>query len=362
MKRRQQLSRRTFIKLTATVAAGAALASCTPKQSTIAPTEAVSTGIKPTVPPSPTIGVPATGISPAENTPAQNTPAETTPTETAANSEPSPTTAPAYLAVAHGPDSALITRAAIEALGGMGSFVSPGFDVIIKPNICTDYHTPEYATTTNPTVVATLVSMCLEAGARRVRVMDSPFGGTAKSAYAISGIADAVEAAGGEMHVMSQNKYRVVEIPQGRDITSVEIYPDILDPDLLINVPIAKDHGSTRLTLGGKNLMGVILDRGMMHMNLGQRIADLTSLVRPALTVIDAVRILTANGPTGGDLADVKQTDTVIASRDIVAADAYATTLFGLSGADIGYIQASADMGLGTMDLASINIQEINLG
>ena len=82
----------------------------------------------------------------------------------------------------------------------------------------------------------------------------------------------------------------------------------------------------------------------------------------PDLTVVDAVRILTAHGPTGGDLADVKQTDTVIASRDIVAADAYATTLFGLTGADIGYIQASADMGLGTMDLASIDIREINLG
>jgi len=127
-------------------------------------------------------------------------------------------------------------------------------------------------------------------------------------------------------------------------------------------VPIAKHHGSTRLTLGGKNLMGVILDRNQMHMNLTQRIADLTSLVRPALTVIDAVRILTNHGPTGGNLEDVQQMDTVIASRDIVAADAYATTLFGLTAADIGYIQASAELGLGTLDLTSINIQELNLG
>jgi uncharacterized protein (DUF362 family) len=99
-----------------------------------------------------------------------------------------------------------------------------------------------------------------------------------------------------------------------------------------------------------------------MHLNLSQRIADLTSLVRPALTVVDAVRILTDHGPTGGDLADVQQLDTIIASRDIVAADAYATTLFGLTGADIGYIQASADMGIGTMDLDSINIEELRLG
>jgi uncharacterized protein (DUF362 family) len=353
MKRRPPISRRTFLKITATVAAGATLASCTPKQSTFEPTDTSTSGATSSTRPIATIGVPTTGA----------TPADTAPIETATStSEPSPTIAPAYLVVVHGPDPAAITRAAIEALGGMVSFVSSGFDVIVKPNICTDYHPPEYASTTNPTVVATLVTMCLEAGAKRVRVMDYPFGGTAKSAYAISGIAEAVEVAGGEMHVMSHSKYTVVDIPQGRDITSVYIYPDILEADLLINVPIAKDHGSTRLTLGCKNLMGVILDRGMMHFNLEQRIADLTSLVRPTLTVIDAVRILTANGPTGGDLADVKQMDTVIASRDIVAADSYATTLFGLTGADIGYIQASADMGLGTMDLTSINIQEINLG
>ncbi|MFZ2095879.1 MAG: DUF362 domain-containing protein [Anaerolineales bacterium] len=355
MKRRPSLTRRTFLKLTATVAAGAALASCTPKQSQPAPS-GTTAEVKPTIPPSPTVGV-----VPSDTPPAENTPAETN-HEASTNPEPSPTTSPAYLAVVHGPDPASITRAAIEALGGMASFVSPGYDVIIKPNICTDYHPPEYASTTNPTVVATLVRMCLESGATRVRVMDYPFGGTPQSAYQISGIAEAVEAAGGEMHVMSRPKYTVVDIPQGKDLNRVEIYPDILEADLLINVPIAKHHGSTRLTLGGKNLMGTILDRNMMHINLTQRIADLTSLVRPPLTVIDAVRILTNHGPTGGDLSDVKQTDTIIASRDIVAADSYATTLFGLTAADIGYIQASAELGLGTIDLSSIDLREISLG
>lgn len=351
MNRRANLTRRTFLKVTATVAAGAALASCSPREGTAPPTNAATVNPNPTLPPSPTIG----------SAPIGTTPDDSKPTE-ASSPEPTQTSSPAYLSVVHGPDPAAITRAAVAALGGMASFVTPGFDVVIKPNICTDYHPPEYATTTNPTVVATLVSMCLEAGASRVRVMDYPFGGSAKSAYASSGIGDAVEAAGGEMHVMNPNKYVRVDIPEGRDITSVEIYPDILEADLVIDVPIAKHHGSTRLTLAEKNLMGVILDRGMMHLNLSQRIADLTSLVRPALTVVDAVRILTDHGPTGGDLADVQQLDTIIASRDIVAADAYATTLFGLTGADIGYIQASAGMGIGTMDLNSINIEELSLG
>ncbi len=358
MKRRQPISRRTFIKLSATFAAGAALAGCSPKQNTSVPTEAGTPGVEPTVPSSPTSSIITTVTNPAVTL---SSPAGSSATPTS-GPEPSPTTSPAYLAVARGPSPEAITYAAIEALGGMTSFVKEGSDVIIKPNICVDYHPPEYAATTNPTVVATLVTMCLDAGAKRVRVMDYPFGGTAASAYEISGIKAAVEAAGGEMTIMSYPKYIQVEIPEGKSMSRTYIFRDILETDVLINVPIAKDHGSTKLTLGEKNLMGLVMNRNMMHDDLGQRIADLTSLVRPDLTVVDAVRILTAHGPTGGDLADVKQTDTVIASRDIVAADAYAATLFGMTGADIGYIQASADMGLGTMDLASINIREINLG
>ncbi len=358
MKRRQPISRRTFLKLTATVAAGAALAGCSPKESPAAPTETATSAIKPTVPASPSAAIGATATGPAEATLSQEAPADTQ----TSTPEPSPTAAPVYMAVIHGPDPAAITRAAIDTLGGMVSFVRPGNDVIIKPNICTDYLPPEYAATTNPTVVATLVSMCLEAGAKRVRVMDYPFGGTPASAYENSGIKAAVEAAGGEMGYMPFAKYIEVDIPQGKSMTSTSIFRDILETDVLINVPIAKTHSAAVLTLGEKNLMGVVQNRNVMHGDLHQRIADLNSLVKPGLTVVDAVRILTAHGPTGGDLADVKQTDTVIASRDIVAADAYATTLFGMTGADIGYIQASADMGLGTMDLSSINIREINLG
>jgi uncharacterized protein (DUF362 family) len=276
-------------------------------------------------------------------------------------SPPAPTSDQAYLSVAHGSDTATITQVAIAALGGIERFVKPDHDVVIKPNICVGYHPPEYAVTTNPTVVATLVSLCLGAGARRVRVMDNPFGGTPDSAYTVSGIGDAVHAAGGEMHIMTPVKFREYSIPQGKDITSWEFYSDVLDADVFIDVPIAKHHSLTRLTLGGKNLLGVVVKRGQLHSNLGQRIADLVSLVRPTLTVVDAVRILTDNGPTGGNLDDVKRTDTVIASHDIVTADAYAATLFGLKGSDIAYIKAAADMGLGTLELGDIQLEEINL-
>jgi uncharacterized protein (DUF362 family) len=273
---------------------------------------------------------------------------------------PAPTGDQAYLAVAHGSDPATITERALAAIGGIERFVKSGHDVIIKPNICVNYNPPEFAATTNPDVVATLVRLCLGAGAKRVRVMDMPFGGTPASAYAVSGIEDAVKAAGGEMEIMNPAKFVKTNIPNGKDIQSWEIYRDIMTADVLINVPIAKHHSLARLSLGLKNLLGVASNPSKMHSNLAQRIADLTSAVRPTLTVVDAVRILIANGPTGGSLNDVRQTDTVIASHDIVAADAWAATLFGLSGSDIPYIQAAAQMGLGTLELDNLKIEEIN--
>jgi uncharacterized protein (DUF362 family) len=267
----------------------------------------------------------------------------------------------AYVSVAHGSDPTAITKAALAALGGIERFVKSGQDVIIKPNICVDYHAPEYAATTNPVVVATLVTLCLGAGAKRVRVMDTPLGGsTAESAYVVSGIGEAVRAAGGEMQVMSPIKFAKTAIPDGRDITAWQVYRDALETDVLINVPIAKHHSLARLSLGCKNLLGLVADPNQIHRNLGQRVADLTSLIRPTLTVVDAVRILTAHGPTGGSLNDVKQLNTVIASHDPVAADAYAATLFELTGVDVEYVKKAADMGLGTLDLKSVKVEETN--
>jgi uncharacterized protein (DUF362 family) len=127
-------------------------------------------------------------------------------------------------------------------------------------------------------------------------------------------------------------------------------------------VPVAKHHSLARLSLAGKNLLGVVQEPNKMHAKLGQRVADLVSLVRPTLTVVDAVRTLMAHGPTGGNLNDVRLTNTVIASHDIVAADAYAATLFDLTGEDIAYVKTAADMGLGTLDLQAVKLEEIAVG
>lgn len=342
----KRISRRDFIRLMG-VSAGAVtmnhfLAACSRKLK----------GYEPVLPASPT-----------------ETNTELPPNETSAalapTSPPAPTatsfTTPDMVVVRRGQPEDMV-RKALAAMGGMERFVPKGARVIVKPNICVAYHTYEYAATTNPWVVGALVKMAYEAGASSVQVMDFPFGGTAEQAYAKSGIDEQVRAAGGEMVSMPGFKYSSVDIPQGLSLKSTEAFKDALEADVLIDVPIAKHHGSTRLTLGMKNLMGLILDRGSIHNNLGQRIADLTTLFHPALTVVDAVRVLMDNGPTGGNLNDVMQLDTLIVSPDIVAADSYATTLFGLQPNDISFIRAASAMGLGISDLGNLRIEEIDAG
>jgi len=332
----QKISRRKLLKMMLSGAVTAAtvplLQACQPKPQL---TPAIPTATNP--PPLPTDG--------------------TTPTQ-----QPSPTTL-SYpgLAVARKGQPEALVRATVDALGGMTRFVPQNGWVIIKPNICIDYHSFEYAATTNPWVVGALVKMCYEAGAGKVQVMDSPFGGTAASAYKNSGIAEQVELNGGEMVQMSAFKFKEVTIKNALSLNSVEIYEDVFKADALINVPIAKDHGMATLTLGMKNLMGLITNRGAIHKDFGNRLTDLAMTIRPTLTVIDAVRILLRSGPTGGDLNDVQQMDTVIASPDIVAADAYASSLFGLVPENLDYVVVGNRAGLGVKDMSQIEIKEIDL-
>jgi uncharacterized protein (DUF362 family) len=328
------------------VAGGKLIAACQRADTTLLPTIPSSTELP---------------IQPTKTQVESGTTAETPPTEMPTEQVPTPISYPDMAVVRGGEPNALVS-AAIAALGGMGRFVSPGDKVVVKPNICVAYHTYEYAATTNPWVVGELVKLCRDAGASKVLVMDYPFGGAVEQAYVKSGIQEQTLASGGEMEPFAYLKFVKTDLPEGLDIKSCHIYDEVLSADVVINVPIAKQHGLARLTLGMKNLMGVIRDREAMHSNLGQRLADLTSKVRPALTVVDAVRILLYGGPSGGDLNAVKKLDTVIASPDIVAVDSYAATLFNLAPVDLTYVRAGAAMGLGRSDLENLKIEEIAIG
>ena len=327
------LTRSEFLKIAAATSAGAAfLAACggkTPGVLGASPSQAYGT------PPDDSVALPsprATRTSASQGT--------------------------SILAVAEGPSAAANVERSVGALGGMSAFVKTGDVVVVKPNIVRALP-PQYAVTTDPVVVGTLVRLALDAGAKQVLVMDNPAGGTPANAYAASGIGAAVQAAGGTMHVMSSAAYRDYVIP-GHLLKAHPIYAPIMDADVIINAPIAKQHGSTGLTLAGKNMMGATDDRGRMHrLGLSQSIAELNAALRPELSVIDAMRILVHNGPSGGSMRDVRVKDTVIASADWVAADTYATRLFDKDPGAVPYIKAAADMHLGAMDLAAVAVRMV---
>ena len=272
------------------------------------------------------------------------------------------------LAVATGQPADKIVRAAVDALGGIKRFISKGDVVAIKPNIGWD-RAPEYAANTNPEVVAALVKLCFEAGAGKVKVFDRTCDDQQRC-YVQSGIQKAARDAGAEVpHIggrnldkMEEARYRNVEIPQGVAVKSWPLSIDALDADKLINVPIAKQHSATEFSGAIKNLMGLMGDnRGKAHQSLHSAIVDINSAIQPTLIVLDCVRILTANGPKGGDTKDVKRLDTVVAGSDPVAIDAYGATLLGMKGEDLRFVREAAERGLGRMDLSKLDIRKIKV-
>ena len=270
--------------------------------------------------------------------------------------------APAYdlVAVRGGEPGEMFDRA-IASLGGMQAFVPRGSRVVVKPNIGWDV-TPERGGNTNPALVKRIVEHCLQAGAREVSVFDHTCDPWAQ-AYKNSGIERAVRDAGGKI-VPGNNEgyYQKVSVPGGVRLSEVKVHGLLLESDVLINVPVLKHHSSTMLTVGMKNLMGVVWDRGYWHRNdLHQCIADFISYRRPTLTVVDAYNVMKQNGPRGVSTADIVQMQTLVVSTDPVAADAAAAKLFGAEPEEIRHIKLAAEMSLGRMDLSSLYINRIRL-
>jgi len=262
------------------------------------------------------------------------------------------------LAVRKGQDIPFLVRETINALGGVENFVKQGDVVVVKPNIGWD-RTVELAANTHPEVVKTLVQLCLEAGAKQVRIFDRTCNDE-RRCYMQSGIRPALEAIRSDrvsIEYIDRRSFKELAIKGGRAFDRWEFYLPVIEADRLINVPIAKHHSISRLTLGMKNLMGVIGgNRGRLHHDIAESLSDIASVIHSDLTVVDATRILTANGPQGGRLQDVRKLDTLIASPDIVAADAYAATLFGLSPTQVPTVVAAARRGLGVMDLNQVRM------
>lgn len=252
-----------------------------------------------------------------------------------------------------------LLKTALKELGGLKRFISAGDNVVIKPNIGWD-RAPQYAANTNPDLVAELVKATFEAGAKSVKVFDRTCNNPLRC-YRNSLIEEKASAAGAEVLQVRDNRYKNVAI-NGQVIKEWPIYKDYLDADKVINVPVAKHHSMGGVTLGLKNLMGVMGDnRGSIHKNFAVKLIDIDSRILPQLTIIDAYRILTDNGPSGGDLDDVKLTKTLIASPCTVTADYLGLSLFNHSLEDVDYIHEALKRGLNQFDLSKLNVKIVKL-
>jgi uncharacterized protein (DUF362 family) len=270
--------------------------------------------------------------------------------------------APYDLVAVKGGEPDVMFAKAMEALGGIGTFVKKGQTVLVKPNIGWDV-VPERAGNTNPVLVKFVIQQCFQAGAKQVYVFDNTCDKWDR-AYANSGIEQAVKDAGGKIAPgNTENYYQEVQIPDGKKLKNAKVHELVLQSDVFINMPVLKSHSSANLTICMKNLMGVVWDRGYWHRNdLNQCIADYcTYTKKPTLNVVDAYRVMMKNGPRGVSEADVSLMKSLIVSTDMVAADAAAAKLFGTTPEDVPYIGIADSMGIGKMQLDKLNINRIIL-
>jgi uncharacterized protein (DUF362 family) len=264
------------------------------------------------------------------------------------------------LAVISG-EAATATRKALEALGGISRFVKKGQRVILKPNM-SFARTPDFSATTHPSVVVTVAQACIDAGAQQVLVLDHTLQ-RAELCLERTGIREACKSLPG-VHVLApQDKkfFREINIPQGKVLERVEVVKEVLDDSVLINIPVAKSHSTTGVSLGMKGLMGLIWERESFHsqFNINQAIADLATVIKPQLTILDATRALASGGPGGP--GDVKKPNLIIAGVDPVAVDSYGVSVVpwygqNFKGRQVEHLLIAHQRGLGKIDLDQLKI------
>jgi len=250
-----------------------------------------------------------------------------------------------------------LVEKALAAMGGMGRFVSRGDVVVIKPNIGWD-RMPLHAANTSPDVVAAVVELAWEAGAKRVVVADGSCNDPHRC-FQRSGIWKRAHALGAEVVLPAEHRFRTMRL-KGEVLDEWPVFTTLVEADKVINVPVAKHHNLAKFTAAMKNWYGVLGGRrNRLHQSIDMSIADLATFMRPTLTVIDATRVLVRNGPQGGNIDDTRIMNTVLASVDQVAADAFACTLIGQKAENLPYLAMAEERGIGTSKLDRLVVREV---
>jgi uncharacterized protein (DUF362 family) len=261
------------------------------------------------------------------------------------------------MVIAHGDQTAELVHQAIAAIGGMGTFIQRGEAVAIKPNAAWNRQ-PAQAANTNPEVVAQVVREVLAAGARVVWVCDNSMN-QAELCFDRSGIGPAARQAGAKVILPSSGGFRTVH-GGGQIVQQAEVLWPFVEADKIINIPVVKHHNLCSATMAMKNWYGVLGgNRARLHQDIHQSIVDLAAMMKPTLTILDATRVLLANGPTGGSLDDVKTFNTIAISCDEVALDAFGLHFLGRSANEVPYVGKAEQAGLGHVDYHQLRVEEI---
>jgi uncharacterized protein (DUF362 family) len=268
------------------------------------------------------------------------------------------------IAVVNGKDYFASTVKAVEQLGGMNKFVWAKSKVGLLINSPWDKH----GTYTHPDVAIAVVKMCLDAGAKEIFSIEDASSNYWKRSKIYSKFEKEISA------IQSDTEKTTIEIPSGKSLKEAKISKVLLHCDVLINIPIVKNHQGTQFTANLKNMMGACARSTNRYFHQGsgksglfsyyddpdflsQCIADVNTIRKPDLCIVDATEFVTTNGPGGP--GEIKRAHKVVAGANAVSVDAYCATLLDLNPADVPMIRYASEHGLGEIDLKKLAIKEI---
>jgi uncharacterized protein (DUF362 family) len=265
------------------------------------------------------------------------------------------------MSIVTGGDRTEAIRRALDTMGGIETFIKKGDRVLLKVNAA--FATPPIlSATTNPQLVAEVAHLCYKAGASSVVVTDNPINDPA-SCFALTGIEEAATSAGAKVLVPKESFFQPTTVSAG---VLIQNWPILWEPFQKINKVIGmapvKDHHRSGASMIMKNWYGLLGGRrNIFHQDINTIITELAMMVKPTLVILDGTTAMMTNGPTGGSLSDLKQTNTMIVSTDQVAADAFGATLLGKTVADLLYIPRAESAGLGTADYEALSPVRVNV-
>jgi uncharacterized protein (DUF362 family) len=266
-----------------------------------------------------------------------------------------PASGPGKMAIIRGTDRAQMFDRGIKALGGMEAFIKKGERVLVKVNAA--FATPaSLGATTHPELLAAVAGMCLQAGAAQVLVTDNPINNP-DSCFAITGLAEAARTSGAKIIAPSPGLFAPVSLTGGKLLQNWPVMAGVFQGvTRVIMVSPVKDHHRAGASLTLKNIYGFLGGRrNVFHQDINGIITELALLLKPSLCVLDGTVSMMTNGPTGGSLADLKETGTLVVSTDPVAADAVGVELLGRTLAEVPYIRMAAQAGAGQADYHRLN-------